>query len=221
MSEEDTNFLFFNEIYFCDSSEIDTIKQHLNKPSDFFEDAKVSNKNIYNLKLPNLESGAYVLEEKGSLFIPITFDVDLPHLKYINKMMHLYKDGTLTRKRSGNNIKITSGEMAIIFPNKMNKEPDNYIIRYETPAIECRVFKYTDKSYDNNFKIFKKIRDENNALDKKMDSVHKLDISDKEKEKVSNEILGRIEDLHQYEGEVTYSPEDPNICFLEVELKRI
>ena len=39
MSEEDSNSLFFNEIYFCDSSEIDTITQHLNKPSDFFEDA--------------------------------------------------------------------------------------------------------------------------------------------------------------------------------------
>ena len=157
MSEEDSNSLFFNEIYFSDSSEIDTIKQHLNKPSDFYEDANISNKNIYNLKLPNLESGAYVLEEKGSLFIPITFDVDLPHLKYINKMMHLYKDGTLTRKRSGNNIKITSGEMAIIFPNKMNKEPDNYIIRYETPAIECRVFKYTDKTMTIILKSLKKL----------------------------------------------------------------
>ena len=54
-----------------------------------------------------------------------------------------------------------------------------------------------------------------------MDSVHKLDISDKEKERVSNEILERIEDLYQYEGEVTYSLEKPNICFLEVELKKL
>ena len=42
MSEEDRNSFTFDEIYFCDSSEIDTIKQHLNKPSDFFEDTKVS-----------------------------------------------------------------------------------------------------------------------------------------------------------------------------------
>ena len=86
MNEQDYNSKSYNEIFICDSSEIDSIKQHKKKNSATLNYTNISNKNIYNLQLPNQEMGAYVLEENKSLFIPITFDVDLPHLKYVNKM---------------------------------------------------------------------------------------------------------------------------------------
>ena len=63
MSEQDYNSKSYDEIFICDSSEIDSLKQHKKKNSDTLVNTKLSNKNIYNLQLPNQEMGAYVLEE--------------------------------------------------------------------------------------------------------------------------------------------------------------
>ena len=221
MSEQDYNSNTYDEIFICDSSEIDSIKQHKKKNSDTLVYTKLSNKNIYNLQLPNQEMGAYVLEENKSLFIPITFHADLPHLKYVNKMMHLYNDGTLKRTPSGNNIAITSGEMAIIFTKQHGAEPEYEIIRYETPKLECKVFKYSDKSYENNYKLFETIRQDEDELGKEEISTNEKDISNEEKKRMSDDIYLRIQELIQYEGEVISDLEDPNICFLEVELSKL
>ena len=221
MNEQDYNSKSYNEIFICDSSEIDSIKQHKKKNSATLNYTNISNKNIYNLQLPNQEMGAYVLEENKSLFIPITFDVDLPHLKYVNKMMHLYKDGSLKRTPSGNNISVTSGEMAIIFTHQHGAKPEYEIIRYEAPKIECKVFKYSDKSYENNYKLFQTIRQDEDDLGKEEVAINEMDISNEEKRNKRDEIQIRLHELIQYEGEVISDLEDPNICFLEVELKKI
>ena len=221
MSEQDYNSKSYDEIFICDSSEIDSIKQHKKKNSDTLVYTKLSNKNIYNLQLPNQEMGAYVLEENKSLFIPITFHADLPHLKYVNKMMHLYKGGTLTRSPSENNISVISGEMSIIFTNQHGAKPEYEIIRYETPKLECKVFKYSDKSYENNYKLFETIRQDEDELGKEEISTNEKDISNEEKKRMSDDIYLRIQELIQYEGEVISDLEDPNICFLEVELSKL
>ena len=220
MSDEPINSFTFDEVYICDSSDIDSIKEHKKKNSDTLNYTNISNKNIYNLKLPNQENYAYVLEENKSLFIPITFDVDLPHLKYVNKMMHLYKDGILNRISSGNSFSITSGEMAIIFTHQHRAKPEYEIIRYEAPKIECKVFKYSDKSYENNYKLFQTIRQDEDDLGKEEVAMNEKDISDEEKKRMSDDIYLRIQELIQYEGEVISDLEDPNISFLEVELKK-
>ena len=220
MSEQDYNSNTYDEIFICDSSEIDSIKQHKKKNSATLVYTKLSNKNIYNLQLPNQEMGVYVLEENKSLFIPITFHADLPHLKYVNKMMHLYNDGTLKRTPSGNNIAITSGEMAIIFTKQHGAEPEYEIIRYETPKLECKVFKYSDKSYENNYKLFQTIRQDNEELEKKEIEIKK-DISDEEAKRIRDDIQIEIQELIDYEGEVMSDLEDPNICFLQVELSKL
>ena len=194
MSEQDYNSKSYDEIFICDSSEIDSIKQHKKKNSATLVYTKLSNKNIYNLQLPNQEMGAYVLEENKSLFIPITFHADLPHLKYVNKMMHLYKDGTLTRSPSENNISVISGEMSIIFTNQHGAMSEYEIIRYETPKLECKVFKYSDKSYENNYKLFQTIREDEDE---------------------------DIEKLIEDELELMSNLEKPNICFLQVELSKL
>ena len=221
MSDEPLNSFTFDEVYICDSSDIDSIKEHKKKNSDTLNYTNISNKNIYNFKLPNQESYAYVLEEKKSLFIPITFDVDLPHLKYVNKMMHLYKDGTLNRTPSGNSFSVTSGEMSIIFTNQHGAEPKYEIIRYETPKLECKVFKYSDKSYENNYKLFQKIRQDEDELGKKEIEINEMDISDDEKRNKRDEIQIRLHELIEDEGEIVRDLEDPNICFLEVELSKL
>ena len=221
MSDYDYNSKPYDEIFICDSSEIDSIKQHKKKNSDTLVYTKLSNKNIYNLQLPNQEMGAYVLEENKSLFIPITFHADLPHLKYVNKMMHLYKDGTLTRSPSENNISVTSGEMSIIFTNQHGAEPKYEIIRYETPKLECKVFKYSDKSYENNYKLFQTIRQDEDELGKKEIAINEMDISDDEKRNKRDEIQIRLHELIEDEGEIVRDLEDPNICFLQVELSKL
>ncbi|SVE47434.1 uncharacterized protein METZ01_LOCUS500288, partial [marine metagenome] len=203
MSKQDYNSTSFDEIFICDSSEIDSIKKDKKKQSDTLVYTKNTNKNIYNLQLPNQEMmGAYVLEENKSLFIPITYDVDRAHLKYVNKMMHLYKDGTLKRTPSGNNIAITSGEMAIIFTKQHVAKPEYEIIRYEAPKIECKVFKYTDKSYENNSKFFQTIRQDGDALGDEEKAINEMDISDEEKKEKRADIYYKIQNLIQDEGEV-------------------
>ena len=52
-------------------------------------------------------------------------------------------------------------------------------------------------------------------------AINEKDISDEEKKRMSDDIYLRIQELIQYEGEVISDLEDPNICFLEVELKKI
>ena len=55
MSEQDYNSKSYDEIFICDSSEIDSIKQNKKKNSDTLVYTKLSNKNIYNLQLPKQE----------------------------------------------------------------------------------------------------------------------------------------------------------------------
>ena len=221
MSKKDYNFTSFDEIFICDSSEIDSIKKDKKKQSDTLVYPKNTNKNIYNLQLPNQETGAYVFEENKSLFIPITFDADLFKNKYVNTMMSLYKEGILTRKSSGNNFSITSSEIAIIFTNQHRAIPVYEIIRYEVPKIQCKVFKYSDKSYENNYKLFQTIRQDRYALIEKEKLINKMDISDEEKKKIHEDLYWRGEYLIQEEGEVFRDLEQPNICFLEVELRKL
>ena len=80
---------------------------------------------------------------------------------------------------------------------------------------------YQEKSYENNYKLFQTIRQDEDDLGKEEIAINEKDISEEEKKRMSDDIYLRIQELIQYEGEVTSDLEDPNICFLEVELKKI
>ena len=58
-------------------------------------------------------------------------------------------------------------------------------------------------------------------LGKEEVAINEMDISNEEKRNKRDEIQIRLHELIQYEGEVISDLEDPNICFLEVELKKI
>ncbi len=58
-------------------------------------------------------------------------------------------------------------------------------------------------------------------LGKKEIAINEMDISDDEKRNKRDEIRIRLHELIEDEGEIVRDLEDPNICFLQVELSKL